>query len=160
MKTLFALSLLSLAGCANPQAEADRWQDYQTDLAVAKAFHRYTCGACLPRHRSLEGFSKENTPRRVSVTRPVAVPSSSPNPAQAPQDSLQVKREIYDLSQKIAVLEEALKTNATTTNSNEQLIVQQIVGLKNQLAQLQTAAPVAVVTPQPQTPSGRRIPGN
>jgi hypothetical protein len=40
---------------------------------------------------------------------------------------------------KIDVLEDALKTNAATTNHNQDLLVQQINTLKAQLAQLQQA---------------------
>ena len=161
MKLLLLLPLLALAGCANSESAADRWQDYQTDLAVVKAFHKYACPTCPSRHRSLEGFSKENT-ARVSIQRRPAAQLPSPRPSQTPQDSLQVKQEIYDLSQRIATLEEALRTNATTTNANEGLIVQQIREMKGRMAELQTASPVVLGTPKPsqETPSGIHIPGN
>jgi hypothetical protein len=160
MRAILSIAALVLAGCADPRAAADRWNDYQTDLAVVKAFHKYTCGACMARHHSLEGYSKENV-SQVSVSKN-NTPRLAPRPSPAPQATEQVNRQVYDLNQRIAVLEEALKTNATTTNANEQLIVSQIVSLKSQLAQLQTSAPMAVVTPAPrqETTSGIRIPGN
>jgi hypothetical protein len=155
MKPILVISLLALAGCANQQAANDQWASYQTDLQVIKQFHKYACPECMNRHRSLEGYSKENTVH-ASASRTVS-PIPSPNSLQPSPNSEQVNRQIYDLSQKISILEEALKTNATTTNANQTLLVQQIVALKSQLAQLQSAAPMAVVTPQPQTPSGVRI---
>lgn len=158
MKIFLFLPLLALAGCANPQAASDQEFNYGINKQIVAQWKRYSCVSCMTRHpRSLEGYSKENT-ARVSVSRPL-LPSSSPRPSQTPQDSLQVKQEIYDLSQRIATLEEALRTNATTTNANEGLIVQQIREMKGRMAELQTAAPMVLGTPKPsqETPSGIHI---
>ena len=53
------------------------------------------------------------------------------------EDLVAAEDSIRALSAKIDVLEDALKTNAATTNQNQDLLVQQINALKAQLAQLQ-----------------------
>ncbi len=161
MKTLFALSLLALAGCADPQAAADRWSDYQTDLQVIKQLHRYTCGACQPHRRSLEGYSKDSGDRRRLASVPKnSTPAPCSKPTQSPQATEQVDRRIHDLNQKLATLEESLKVNAITTNQNEALLVQQIVSLKSQLTQTHAASPMTAGTPTQEGSSGLGIPGN
>lgn len=161
MKIFLAIPLIALAGCSDQQTENAQWQDYQIDQQVVAQFHKYSCPDCA---RRMEGYSKDSgdRPIRAHASRRSAlipVPKLSPVPPQATE---MANHQVYDLSQKIAALEEALKTNATTVNANEQLLVQQIVALKNQLAQLQSSGPVAVVTPEPRrdNPSGLRIPGN
>src|ERR1700692_1264726 len=86
MKLFILLPFIALAGCASQPSESD--SDYRTDLAVVAQFHKYACPECAARHhRSREGFSKENTSRRVSVSSPSTgsgrvTPVSSPRPAQ------------------------------------------------------------------------------
>jgi hypothetical protein len=46
---------------------------------------------------------------------------------------------VRELSAKIDVLEDALKSNAGATNQNQTLIVEQIKSLKAELAQLESA---------------------
>jgi hypothetical protein len=163
MKIILSIAVLALAGCVDQQAANDRWADMKTDLSFVQQYQRYTCGHQMPRCHPREGYSKDSGDRRpqASVSKNSAQPVKSPSPIPS-QATEQVNRQIYELSQKIATLEEALKTNAATTNQNETLLVQQIVALKNQLAQLQTGAPMAALTPAPrqETASGLRIPGN
>ena len=162
MKLFLALPLIALVGCANGPSAADRDFNYRIDSQLAYQWQRYSCVSCMTRRpRSLEGYSKENTARVSVPRRPAASQLPSPRTTQPLQATEQV-RQIYDLNQRLAGLEEALKTNASTTNQNEALIVSQIVALKSQLAQLQTPPPVALGTPKPsqETSSGIRIPGN
>jgi uncharacterized protein with beta-barrel porin domain len=157
MRIFALLSLIvALAGCQSGPNAATRWNDMQIDIALRHQYEKYSCG-----YRSLAGYSKESNcaraPRRVSKRSPVSQPTriitsnSSDNTAQAAYNSVQ------GLSQKIDVLEEALKTNVATTNHNQSLIVDQIIALKKQLAALQGSTPAAEPTPPPSTASASGI---
>jgi hypothetical protein len=71
--------------------------------------------------------AKEQAPAKT----PGIIPEAEKQSAQRTEDLVRA------LSEKIDVLEDALKTNAATTNQNQDLLVQQINALKAQLAQLQ-----------------------
>jgi len=74
---------------------------------------------------------KKVTKEQVLVKAPGADLEAGKQSAKRAEDSIRT------LSAKIDVLEDALKTNAATTNQNQDLLVQQINALKAQLAQLQ-----------------------
>jgi hypothetical protein len=68
---------------------------------------------------------------------------------------------VRELSGKLEVLEEALKSNVAATNQNQSLIVDQIREIKGRLDELKSDPPVAQSTPLPRQPdSGIKIPGN
>jgi len=127
------------------------------DIYLRHKYEKYGCG-----YHSLAGYSKENdcaSPRyRVSSKLPAVPPqphgivTSNSGTAQAAYNSVQ------ELSQKIDVLEDALKSNVSATNQNERLIVDQIVALKKELAGLQSSAPAEQASPPASTSvSGVRI---
>ena len=104
------------------------------DIALRHKFEKYSCA------HALEGYSKDppafSHRKRVTLAKeqvkaPGANLEAGKQTAQRAQDSIRA------LSAKIDVLEDALKTNAATTNQNQDLLVQQINALKSQLAQLQ-----------------------
>jgi hypothetical protein len=66
-------------------------------------------------------------------------PAKTPgiNPEAEKQSAQRTEDSIRALSEKIGVLDDALKTNVPTTNQNQDLLVQQINALKAQLARLQ-----------------------
>ena len=123
-----------ITGCASNQASVTRWNDMWVDIALRYKYENYSCA------HALEGYSKDppafSHRNRVTVAKePAKTPGIKPEAekpsAQRTEDS------IHALSEKIDVLEDALKTNAATTNQNQDLLVQQINALKAQLAQLQ-----------------------
>ena len=138
MKAIFYICVAGLiGGCASDQAYVRRWNDMWVDIALRHKFEKYSCA------HALEGYSKDPPPamshrRRVKpegeqvlVKAPGADPEAEKQRAQRTEDSIRA------LNAKIDALEDALKTNAATTNQNQDLLVQQINALKAQLAQLQ-----------------------
>ena len=126
-----------ITGCAD-QGYVRRWNDMWVDIALRHRFEKYSCA------HALEGYSKDppafSHRKRVTVAKEQA-PAKTPgiNPEAEKQSAQRTEDSIRTLSEKINVLEDALKTNVATTNQNQDLLVQQINALKAQLAQLQQA---------------------
>jgi hypothetical protein len=128
--TIFPLVFILIAatGCKSYyDGTPTAWDDMQTDIALRHGYEQYDCGC-----HKVNGYSKDATihhhhsPRVVSTQKP---------PQQIPTmsgDHIQVR----ELSSKIDLLEEALKSNAGATNQNEALIVSQITALKAQVSAL------------------------
>jgi hypothetical protein len=128
-----------ITGCAD-QGYVSRWNDMWVDIAIRHQYEKYSCA------HALEGYSKDPPPaishrkrvtpakEQVLVKAPGAELEARKQSAERAQDSIRA------LSTKIDVLEDALKTNAATTNQNQDLLVQQINALKAQLAQLQRSS--------------------
>ena len=125
-----------ITGCASNQASVSRWNDMWVDIALRHKYENYSCA------HALEGYSKDppafSHRKRVTVAKeqglaktPGISPEAEKRSAQRTVDSIRA------LSEKIDVLEDAVKTNVATTNQNQDLLVQQINALKAQLAQLQ-----------------------
>jgi len=125
-----------ITGCASNQASVSRWNDMWVDIALRHKYENYSCA------QALEGYSKDPAAfshrKRVTVAKEQA-PAKTPgiNPEAEKQSAQRTEDSIRALSEKIDVLEDALKTNVATTNQNQDLLVQQINALKTQLAQLQ-----------------------
>ena len=125
-----------ITGCAD-QGYVRRWNDMWVDIALRHRFEKYSCA------HALEGYSKDPPPafshrKRVTPAREQVVVKAPGSDLEARKQSAQRTQDsIRALSAKIDVLEDALKTNAATTNQNQDLLVQQINALKAQLAQLQ-----------------------
>jgi len=125
-----------MTGCASNQASVSRWNDMWVDIALRHKLEKYSCG------HALEGYSKDPPPafshrKRVTPAREqVLVKAPGADPEARKQSAERAEDSIRALSAKIDVLEDALKTNAATTNQNQDLLVQQINALKAQLAQL------------------------
>jgi hypothetical protein len=115
------ISLLCLAGCTSNQAYLNRWNDMWIDMALRHKYEKYTCASCANR---LHGYAKD-APQRAPRRR-VEVSSQRPDEA-----------EVHRLDARIDALEIVLKTNATTTNQNQDLIEQQIRELKSKLEAIQ-----------------------
>jgi hypothetical protein len=147
MKTIIFLCAASaiITGCASNQAYVNRWNEMWADIAIRQEYEKYSCASCA---HALEGYSKDPpvfSPRkRVRIAKEQRVVKTPiTDPGQEKQNAQRAEDEIRALSAKIDVLENALKTNATTTNVNQNLIVQQMVALKIQLAQLEKASSTA-----------------
>jgi hypothetical protein len=147
MKTIIFLCAASaiITGCASNQAYVNRWNEMWADIAIRQEYEKYSCASCA---HALEGYSKDPpvfSPRkRVRIAKEQRVVKTPiADPGQEKQNAQRAEDEIRALSAKIDVLENALKTNATTTNVNQNLIVQQMVALKIQLAQLEKASSTA-----------------
>ena len=135
-KIIYICAAAMITGCASNQASVSRWNDMWVDIALRYKYENYSCAPAL------EGYSKDRPAfshrKRVTVAEEQA-PAKTPsiNPEAEKQCAQRTEDSIRALSEKIDVLEDALKTNATTTNQNQDLLVQQINTLKVQLAQLQ-----------------------
>jgi hypothetical protein len=133
---IYICSAAMIAGCASKQASVSRWNDMWVDIALRHEYENYSCA------HALEGYSKDppafSHRKRVTVAKEQA-PTKTPgiNPEAEKQSAQRTQDSIRALSEKIDVLEDALKTNVATTNQNQDLLVQQINTLKAQLAQLQ-----------------------
>jgi hypothetical protein len=153
----FAAALLS--GCQSTSNSQSRWNDMQIDIALRHKYEKYACG-----YHPLEGYSKdigwrtEHVAARKPVKEAPAQPVLTVDNKQAQQSSDAVR----ELSEKIAVLEGALKSNVAATNQNQTLIVSEINSLKSQISELEGSRPVALqAQPAHQGPtSGIHIPGN
>jgi hypothetical protein len=137
---IFIYFAVVLAGCSSQSASDARWNDMFVDIALRHKFERYNCGCHPP-----EGFSKENSNRVSHVAKPAPPVKTEQAIVSAPSQPDQVR----ELSQKIDVLEEALTRNASATNQNQELIVQEIKTLKSQMAELQSKSVVLQPTPPP-----------
>jgi hypothetical protein len=152
-----ALSVL-LAGCQSyPGASSINWNDLRTDIALRHRYEQYSCAA-----RALPGYSKDDWTyampmhhQRHERARVVAI--SAPQ-AKDTAEGRQALDQVRELSAKIDVLEDALKTNAGATNQNQALIVGQIKALKAELSQMKTSASSAAAT-QNQTPAANTVSG-
>jgi hypothetical protein len=139
MKIIMYISIVALvAGCASKEASVCRWNDMRVDIALRHKFEKYSCT------HALEGYSKDPLAfsRHRSVRkREQAVLVKAPQSGSKPDEEGKSRTEdsIRALSARIEVLEQAMKTNASTTNQNQDLIVQQINVLKAQLAGMQQA---------------------
>jgi hypothetical protein len=147
MKTIIFICAASaiITGCASNQAYVNRWNEMWADIAIRQEYEKYSCASCA---HALEGYSKDPpvfSPRkRVRIAKEQRVVKTPiADPGQEKQNAQRAEDEIRALSAKIDVLENALKTNATTTNVNQNLIVQQMIALKIQLAQLEKASSTA-----------------
>jgi hypothetical protein len=133
---IYICAAAMITGCASNQASVSRWNDMWVDIALRHKYENYSCA------HALEGYSKDppafSHRKRVTVAKEQA-PAKTPgiNPEAEKQLAQRVEDSIRALSEKIDVLEDALKTNVATTNQNQDLLVQQINALKAQLAQLQ-----------------------
>lgn len=139
MKAIIYICVAAMfTGCASNQASVTRWNDMWVDITLRHKYENYSCA------HALEGYSKDppaySHRKRVKLTneRPRAT-TPSINPEAEKQSAQRTEDSVRALSEKIDVLEDALKTNAATTNQNQDLLVQQINTLKAQLAQLQQA---------------------
>jgi uncharacterized coiled-coil DUF342 family protein len=122
MKSMLYISLLCfLAGCTSSQAYLNRWNDMWIDMVLRHKYEKYSCASCANR---LHDYAKD-APQKVPRRR-VEVSSQRPDEA-----------EVRRLNARIDALELVLKTNATTTNQNQDLIVQQIRELKSKLEAIQ-----------------------
>ena len=146
MKRLLILALVFVAGCqSSPRADSINWIDLQTDIALRHRYEHYGCA-----NRSLHGYSKDSwtyaspahhrhhDPERVAAT-------SAPRITDAAEARLALDQ-VRELSAKIEVLEDALKSNAGATNQNQTLIVGQINALKAEVAQLRSARSASSTT--------------
>jgi hypothetical protein len=116
------VALLLFAGCSSSsEISSAQWNDMWIDIAQRHKYERYGCGY------SLEGYSKESAPRRVSKRN---VKPDAPDTPVSNQQIMVKSDEIRAMEDRIAVLEEALKTNAAATNQNQSLIVGEIKALK------------------------------
>jgi len=134
---IFAAGMIT--GCASDQASVSRWNDMWVDMALRYKYEKYSCA------HALEGYSKDPPAlsHRKRVTREQVLVKAPGTDREAGEQSAQrAEDSIRALSAKIDVLEDALKTNAATTNQNQDLLVQQINALKAQLAQLQPSSKV------------------
>ena len=125
-----------ITGCASDQASVSRWNDMWVDIALRHKYEKHSCA------RALDGYSKDppafSHRKGVTLAREqVLVKAPRADLEAGKQRAQRVEDSIHALSAKIDVLEDALKTNAATTNQNQDLLVQQINALKAQLAQLQ-----------------------
>ena len=130
MKAVIYISIFALVtGCAD-QASISRWNDMWVDIALRHKFEKYSCA------HALEGYSKDPpafSHRKQPATEQVVVK------AQGTEQEARKRNEdsIRALSARMDVIEDALKTNAATSNKNQDLVVQQINALKAQQAQMQ-----------------------
>jgi hypothetical protein len=135
MKAIIYIFVAALiTGCASDQASVGRWNDMWVDIVLRYKLDKYSCA------HALEGYSKDppTLSHRKKVTREqVLVKAPGADLEAGKQSAKRAEDSIRALSAKIDVLEDALKTNAATTNQNQDLLVQQINTLKAQLAQLQ-----------------------
>jgi hypothetical protein len=138
---IYICTAAMITGCASNQASVSRWNDMWVDIALRHKYENYSCA------HALEGYSKDppafSHRKRVTVAKEQA-PAKTPgiNPEAEKQSAQRTEDSIRVLSEKIDVLEDALKTNVATTNQNQDLLVQQINALKAQLAQLQPSSKV------------------
>jgi hypothetical protein len=126
-----------ITGCASDQGSVSRWNDMWLDIALRHKYEKYSCA------HALEGYSKDppaiSHRKRATPAKEEVVVKATEDDAERKQRAQRADDSIRALSAKIDVLEDALKTNAATTNQNQDLLVQQINTLKAQLAQLQQA---------------------
>jgi len=133
---IYICAAAMITGCASNHASVSRWNDMWVDIALRHKYENYSCA------HALEGYSKDppafSHRKRVTVAKEQA-PAKTPgiSPEAEKQSAKRTEDSIRALSEKIDMLEDALKTNAATTNQNQDLLVQQINALKVQLAQLQ-----------------------
>jgi hypothetical protein len=140
MKRLLISALVFVSGCQSyPRANSINWADLQTDIALRHRYEQYSCA-----NRSLRGYSEDSWTRYVPAhhqhrgLESVAATSvrQATDTAEAGRQALDQVRE---LSAKIDVLEDALKSDAGATNQNQALIVGQIKSLKAELAGVKNA---------------------
>jgi hypothetical protein len=140
MKAIFYICVAGLiTGCAPNQTSVSRWNEMWVDIALRHKYEKYSFA------RALEGYSKDPPAlsHRKRVTREqVLVKAPGTDRDAGKQSAQRAEDSIRALNAKIDVLEDALKTNAATTNQNQDLLVQQINALKTQLAQLQQSTRV------------------
>jgi hypothetical protein len=149
MKIILLLAAIALTSCASTSDSQTRWNEMRVDIALRHKYERYSCG-----HRGLEGYSKD-TVYRFSRRASVSAKPEEPITRAAQIQTVQQSEAVRELEGKIAVLEEALKSNVAATNANQALIVDQIRSLKAQLDS-QQAKPAP---PAPPLASGIHIPG-
>jgi len=158
MKRILLLAFLFVAGCHSyPGTNEINWSDLSTDIALRHQYERYSCAK-----RSLHGFSKDSWTYEMAAHRQQraparAVATSAPRAADG-TEARQALDQVRELSAKIDVLEDALKTNAGATNQNQALIVGQIKALKAELAQMKTGNGSAALT-QSQPPAANTVSG-
>src|SRR5260370_3403798 len=137
MKAIIYIFIAALiTGCGSDQASVSRWNDMWVDIALRYKLEKYSCA------HELEGYSKDppalSQRKRVTLAKEqVLVKAPGADLEGGKQSAKRAEDSIRTLNAKIEVLEDALKTNAATTNQNQDLLVQQINALKAQLAQLQ-----------------------
>jgi hypothetical protein len=127
MKHILFLALVCLcAGCAQEDAYTKRWNDMWYDMAFRRHYQHQICLANRAR------ATRDPMPKRIAVrerAEPERIMVRS-NP-QAEAESARIAA----LDQRLQMLEEALKTNASTTNANQEIILGHIRELKQQLQQ-------------------------
>jgi hypothetical protein len=128
MKAIIYFCVAALiTGCASDQASVSRWNDMWLDIALRHKYEKYSCA------HALEGYAKD-PPMRVAMRRAAPREQGTVKPT---SNDAQTQAEIRELSARIDVLEDALKTNSGTINQNQTLIVDQIKALKAKLEQVQ-----------------------
>src|SRR5438132_50259 len=120
-----------ITGCGSNQVSVSHWNDMWVDIALRHKYEKYSCA------HALEGYSKDLPAFSHRKSEQVLVKAPGADLEAGKQSAKRTEDSIGALSAKIDVLEDALKTNAATTNQNQDLLVQQINALKAQLAQLQ-----------------------
>jgi hypothetical protein len=135
MKHITLLAFVCLcAGCAAQDAYTRQWYGMWDDMAARQWYEHQICLANRSRLR-------RDPPKRVAVRRQrdsltqrseperIMVRSNSDTEAQSAR--------ITALDQRLQMLEEALKTNASTTNANQEMILGLIRELKHQIQEQQ-----------------------
>jgi len=134
MKAIIYISIGALVtGCAD-QASVGRWNDMWVDIVLRRKFEKYSCA------HSLEGYSKDPpafSHRKQPATEQVVVKAQGTEQEARKQFAQRNEDSIRALSARMDVIEDAVKTNAATSNKNQDLVVQQINALKAQQAQMQ-----------------------
>jgi hypothetical protein len=154
MKRLLISALVLVAGCQSyPSANSINWTDLETDIALHHRYEQYSCA-----NRSLHGYSKDSwtyaAPSHHQHHEPEREPlATSVRQATDSAEGRQALDQVRELSAKIDILEDALKTNAGATNQNQALIVEQIKSLKAELAKLKSANGAAASTQSPRPPA-------
>jgi hypothetical protein len=152
-----AFSVL-LAGCQSyPSPNSINWNDLHADIALRHGYEQYSCAA-----RALQGYSKDDwtyaMPSHHQRQERARVVATSAAQATDSAEARQALDQVRELSAKIDVLEDALKTNAGATNQNQALIVDQIKALKAELAHLKNAPNGSASTQSP-PPSANTVSG-
>jgi hypothetical protein len=128
MKHITLLAFVCLcAGCAAQDAYVRQWYGMWDNMAARQWYEHQICLANRARLR-------RDPPKRVVVrerSEPerIMVRSNSDTEAQSAR--------IAALDRRLQMLEEALKTNASTTNANQEMILGQIRELKQEIQQQQ-----------------------
>ena len=127
MGRILILWTFLVVGCAQQQSDP-AWNDMWTDKRLRQTFYAHTgCGECA--QRRLAGFSKENdSPERINLPmQPAGLPRVPLAPVET--DKSDIEKKMDELSRHVQKLDDAVKTNAQTTNANESILATEIQGI-------------------------------